>query len=74
MIQETLSHQSCSSDLTKLKHEYEWLREPDSIALQASLEHLRECGACHNRDGNAAINILTVVLPHLLVEARISQL
>ena len=42
LTQATLSHQTCSLDLTKLKHEHEWLREPDSIALQASLEHLRD--------------------------------
>ena len=36
-----MSHKECSADLTRLKREYPWLREPDSIALQASLEHLQ---------------------------------
>ena len=39
--QKTMSHKECSADLTRLKKEYPWLREPDSIALQASLEHLQ---------------------------------
>jgi len=34
-------YKQCSADLTRLKREYPWLREPDSIALQASLEHLQ---------------------------------
>jgi len=38
----TLSHKECSADLTRLKKEFLWLKEPDSIALQASLEHLRD--------------------------------
>ena len=38
----TMSHKECSADLTMLKRELPWLREPDSIALQASLEHLRD--------------------------------
>jgi putative transposase len=39
---ETLPHKECSSDLTCLKRENDWLREPDSISLQAALEHLRD--------------------------------
>ena len=35
-------HNACSRDLTRLKGEHEWLKEPDSIALQASLENLRD--------------------------------
>ena len=31
----------CSADLTLLKKEHLWLKEPDSIALQASLENLQ---------------------------------
>ena len=34
-------YKQCSEDLTRLKKECPWLREPDSIALQASLEHLQ---------------------------------
>ena len=37
----TMSYKECSGDLTKLKKELAWLNEPDSIALQSSLEHLR---------------------------------
>jgi len=36
-----MSYKQCSEDLTKLKKELVWLKEPDSIALQASLEHLQ---------------------------------
>jgi len=32
----------CSGDLTLLKKEISWLNEPDSIALQSSLEHLQD--------------------------------
>ena len=35
-------YRACSGDLTKLKKQHEWLKEPDSIALQASLEHLQD--------------------------------
>jgi len=34
-------YRQCSAGLTHLKKEYLWLREPDSIALQASLENLQ---------------------------------
>ncbi len=37
-----LSYQACSSQLTKLKKEYTWLKEVDSIALQTSLKHLSD--------------------------------
>ncbi|GAC90889.1 MAG: transposase [Anoxybacillus sp.] len=37
-----LSYQSCSAQLTKLKKEYTWLKEVDSIALQTSLKHLSD--------------------------------
>ena len=37
-----MGYKACSADLTQLKKELEWLREPDSIALQASLEHLQD--------------------------------
>ena len=30
----TYSYSACSKDLTALKKEKEWLREPDSVALQ----------------------------------------
>ena len=36
-----LGYGACARDLTQLKKEKEWLREPDSIALQAALEALR---------------------------------
>ena len=38
--QKTMGHKECSGDLTLLKKGLPWLREPDSIALQASLEDL----------------------------------
>ena len=37
----TYGYSQCSKDLTILKKKLTWLREPDSIALQASLEHLQ---------------------------------
>ena len=37
----TMGYKACSADLTILKKGLPWLREPDSIALQASLEHLQ---------------------------------
>lgn len=37
---ETFSFFQCSSDLTKLKSELEWLKEADSTALQSSLKDL----------------------------------
>jgi len=37
----SFAYKQCSADLTHLKKEYPWLREPDSIALQASLKHLQ---------------------------------
>lgn len=37
---ETLTCNECSSDLTKLKSELEWLKEVDSTALQSSLRDL----------------------------------
>jgi len=36
-----MSHKECSADVKRLKKEHPWLREPDSIAIQASLEHLQ---------------------------------
>jgi len=39
--QKTMGHKECSEDLTQLKKELTWLKEPDSIALQASLENLQ---------------------------------
>ena len=38
----TMGYKACSEDLTQLKKEMTWLKEPDSIALQASLEHLQD--------------------------------
>jgi putative transposase len=38
----TMGYKECSADLTGLKKELEWLKEPDSIALQSSLEHLQD--------------------------------
>ena len=38
----TMNFKACSGDLTKLKKELVWLKEPDSIALQSSLENLQE--------------------------------
>jgi len=38
----TMGHNACSNDLTRLKKELPWLKEPDSIALQASLENLQD--------------------------------
>ena len=37
----TFGYKKCSEDLTLLKKENAWLREPDSISLQSSLEHLQ---------------------------------
>lgn len=37
-----LSYNSCSSELTELKKEMEWLKEVDSISLQSSLKHLAD--------------------------------
>ena len=39
--QATFGYKKCSEDLTQLKKEFPWLKEPDSVALQASLEHLQ---------------------------------
>ena len=39
--QTTFGYKKCSEDLTQLKNELSWLREPDSVALQASLEDLQ---------------------------------
>jgi len=36
--QKTMGYKECSADLTRLKKELLWLKEPDSIALQATLE------------------------------------
>lgn len=37
-----LSYGLCSTELTKLKREIEWLKEPDKFALQNSLRHLSD--------------------------------
>ena len=37
---ETLNYYACANDLTKLKSEFEWLKEVDSTALQSSLRDL----------------------------------
>src|SRR5690625_857601 len=37
-----LTYNKCSSGLTQLKKELEWLKEVDSIALQSSLKHLAD--------------------------------
>lgn len=37
---ETLTYNKCSSDLTQLKKELEWLKEVDATALQSSLKDL----------------------------------
>lgn len=37
-----LTYNSCSSQLTQLKKELEWLKEVDSIALQSSLKNLAD--------------------------------
>ena len=37
-----LSYNSCSAELPALKHEFEWLKEVDSIAVQTSVKHLGE--------------------------------
>lgn len=36
----TLNYYKCSAELTKLKKELEWLREPDKCALQTALKNL----------------------------------
>ena len=38
----TMGHNACSNDLTRLKKELLWLKEPDSIALQVTLENLQD--------------------------------
>lgn len=40
-----LSYKACSADLTLLKKDISWLREPDSTALQTSLKHLDDAFA-----------------------------
>ena len=40
--QRTMGYKECSEDLARLKKELPWLKEPDSIALQASLENLQD--------------------------------
>jgi putative transposase len=42
----TYGYVACSKDLTSLKKELQWLREPDSIALQAALENLQYAYDC----------------------------
>ncbi|KAB7709187.1 IS200/IS605 family element transposase accessory protein TnpB [Bacillus aerolatus] len=37
-----LSYNKCSKQLTQLKKDITWLKEPDSVALQSSLEHLSD--------------------------------
>jgi len=37
-----LSYNSCSAELPGLKHEFKWLKEVDSIAVQTSVKHLAE--------------------------------
>ena len=37
-----LTYSACSSQLTKLKKEFSWLKEVDSIALQSSLKNLSD--------------------------------
>ena len=37
---ETFSYKQCSSDLTSLKKELEWLKEPDKFSLQNALKDL----------------------------------
>jgi len=39
--QRIMGYKACSDDLTRLKKELIWLKEPDSIALQATLENLQ---------------------------------
>lgn len=39
---ESLSYNECSKDLTSLKKELEWLKEPDKFSLQSSLKNLDE--------------------------------
>ena len=38
----TLGYHACSALLTQIKKELDWLREPDSTALQTELRHLDE--------------------------------
>ena len=40
--QKAMGHKECSRDLTQLKKELVWLKEPDSIALQAALGQLQK--------------------------------
>jgi len=37
----TISYNQCSKDMTSLKKELEWLKEPDSHALQYSLKQTK---------------------------------
>jgi putative transposase len=36
----TINYNQCSNDMTNLKKELEWLKEPDKFALQCSLKDL----------------------------------
>ena len=44
---QTMGYKECSKDLTQLKQELVWLKEPDSIALQSALEHLQHAYDCY---------------------------
>ena len=39
---QSMNYNACSADLTQLKKELLWLKEPDKFALQSSLEHLQD--------------------------------
>ncbi len=58
--QKTLSYGKCSSLLTQLKKEKEWLKEPDKFSLQNSLKNSDKTYLNFFRMGGSQINYDTI--------------